>query len=132
MTAFDFVTTIATGSLIAQAGTRSDWFAFAQCMAAIGGIFAVQFILAKARTKLPLFKRLVKNKPILLMEHGAFIEDALAATRVSRLNVIEKLRASDVASLEEVRAVVLETTGDISVLTTSDLDSRLLEGVGRV
>ena len=36
MTAFDFVTTIAVGSLIAQAGTRNDWAAYFQALAAIG------------------------------------------------------------------------------------------------
>lgn len=34
MTSFDFVTTIATGPLIAQAGTCSDWPSFLQAMSA--------------------------------------------------------------------------------------------------
>jgi uncharacterized membrane protein YcaP (DUF421 family) len=62
------------------------------------------------------------------MEHGRFLEEAMARTRVSRANVLEKLRASGVGSFSAVRAVVLETTGDISVLKQGS-DEELLEGV---
>ena len=48
---------------------------------------------------------------------------------MSRSSVIEKLRASNVGSMEEARAVVLETTGDLSVLSSEPMDDRLLEGV---
>ena len=129
MTAFDFVTTIATGSLIAQAGTRSDWPSFVQAIAAIGGIFLIQWALATTRRRSDRFQRLIKNKPVLLMQNGSFIDSALARTRVSRSSIVEKLRASNVGSFDEVRAVVLETTGDMSVLSKGDVDERLLEDV---
>ena len=132
MTAFDFVTTVATGSLIAQAGTRSDWSAFGQALAAIAGVFLIQWLLASIRQKSDAFQRLIKNKPVLLMEHGEFLEQAMSATRVSRSSIMEKLRASGVGRVEEVRAVVLETTGNISVLAAENLDERMLEGVERI
>jgi uncharacterized membrane protein YcaP (DUF421 family) len=131
MTSFDFVTTIATGSLIAQAATRSEWPAFLQCLAAIAGVFAVQFALARMRQDSAALSRLVKNDPVLLMEGGRFIDTALVATRVSRANILEKLRVADPKTIGNVYAVVLETTGDISVLT-GDSDPRLLEGVVRL
>lgn len=131
MTSFDFVATIATGSLIAQAGTRSDWGEYAQALFAIGGVFAVQWLLAHARQTSKIVRALIKNEPLLLMKNGQFLEEAMSQSRVSRANVIEKLRAADVRSLDVVRAVVLETTGDISVLTGDATDERLLEGVRR-
>ncbi len=70
MTAFDFVTTVATGSLIAQAGTRNDWMAFLQCLAAITGVFAIQYALAKARQRSERVKSLLTNEPLLIMENG--------------------------------------------------------------
>jgi len=132
MTAFDFVTTVATGSLIAQASTRSDWGEFLQAMAAIAGIFLIQWLLAKSRLSSPRFKRMVENKPVLLMEDGEFLEDAMAATRVSHSSILEKLRAANVARQSDVRAVVLETTGDISVISKDGFDPKLLDGVERV
>lgn len=132
MTAFDFVTTIATGSLIAQAGTRSDWTSFFQALAAIAGVFLIQFVLAIARQRSDKVRRLITNRPILLMENGEFLEKAMSASRVSRSSVMEKLRAANVLDFSEVRVVVLETTGNISVIHGEDFDRRLIEGVDRI
>jgi uncharacterized membrane protein YcaP (DUF421 family) len=132
MTAFDFVTTIATGSLIAQAGTRSEWSDYLQALAAISGVFLVQWLLAKARLGSDGFQNLIKNQPVLLMENGEFLKAAMAETRVSRSSIMEKLRAANVADPSDVKAVVLETTGNISVMQGEDFDERLLEGVKRI
>lgn len=131
MTAFDFVATIATGSLIAQAGTRSDWPSYGQAMAAIAGVFMIQWTLAKLRQRLDAAQGALTNDPILLMEHGRILDEALETTRVARSTIFEKLRQADVTRTSQVRAVVLETTGDISVLTGGELDEALLEGVRR-
>lgn len=132
MTAFDFVTTIATGSLIATAGTHSQLTGYVQALAAIAGVFLVQWLLAKARLSSDAFQSLIRNKPVLLMKDGEFIDDAMAATRVSRSSIMEKLRAANVSGTSEVKAVVLETTGNISVMQGDDFDECLLEGVERV
>ena len=131
MTSFDFVTTIATGSLIAQAGTRSRWDEFIQALAAIAGVFLIQWLLAKARQRWDSVQAAVTNQPVLLMERGRFLDAAMEESRVSRSNLIEKLRTEGVADLADVRAVVLETTGDISVIRGGEVDERLLEGVRR-
>jgi uncharacterized membrane protein YcaP (DUF421 family) len=132
MTSFDFVTTVATGSLIAQAGTRSQWPEFFQAMAAIGGVFLIQWLLAKARKGSDDFQDLITNRAVLLMEDGEFLDEALAETRVSRTSIEEKLRAANVTDPSQVRAVVLETTGNISVLHGDRLDQSLIEGVRRI
>lgn len=131
MTAFDFVTTIATGSLIATAGTRSNWEEFAQSMAAIAGVFLVQYLLALARQNSDQLQSIIKNQPVLLMEDGEFLEKAMKATRVSRSSILEKLRNAGVSHPSKVKAVVLETTGNISVMY-GDFDEALLEGVQRI
>lgn len=129
-TAFDFAATIATGSLIAQAGTRSSWSEYIQAMAAIGAIFLVQYLLAIGRTRSRRFADAINNTPVLLMENGRFLEVAMQETRVTRATLLEKIRMSDAQRIEDVRAVVLETTGDVAVMT-GDVDPELLEGVRR-
>lgn len=129
MTSFDFVATIATGSLIAQAGTRARWDEYLQALAAIAGVFLIQWLLAKARQKSERFKDIITNEPVLLMDRGKFLEKAMASTRVSRANLLEKLRLEGVADIGDVRAVVLETTGDISVIRGARIDDALMEGV---
>ena len=63
------------------------------------------------------------------MRDGVFLEASMASSRVSRDDVLAKLRAANVLSLSEVRAVVLETTGDISVLHGDHLDDDLIRDV---
>jgi uncharacterized membrane protein YcaP (DUF421 family) len=129
MTAFDFVATVATASLIAQAATRSDWGDLAQSLAGIGAVFLAQWLLATLRLESGAAARAIRNEPLLLMIDGEFLEEPMRQSRVSRANLVEKIRASGATRLDEVRAVVLETTGDLSVIAGEQLDPRLMEGV---
>lgn len=131
MTAFDFVVTLATGSLLATAAAATRWTALVQAVAAIGAIVAMQVGLAWLRRQSVRAKDMMENVPLLLMHDGRFIDAALAESRVSRSDVMAKLRAANVADLDDVRAVVLETTGDISVLHGAPLEQLLIEGVRR-
>ena len=129
MTPFDFVSTVATGSLLASAATVSKWTAFAQCLLAIAALFAGQYVLAKSRKNIDGADDVVSNQPRLLMRDGVMDEEAMKAARVTKGDVIAKLRETNALELDRVRAVVLESTGDISVLHGDSVDERLLENV---
>ena len=128
MTNFDFVMTIATGSLLAGAAQTTNARDFAQTMVALATVFAVQWTTAKVRKKSDTFEGLIHNEPLILMRDGEFIEEALTRSRVARNDLIAKLREANVLHLDQVRAVVLETTGDISVLHGEQLQPALLRG----
>lgn len=127
MTAFDFVATIASGSLLANAAVSTDWPAFFQPMAALLAVFSVQVLLAWLRQRSDGFRGVIDNRPHVLMWDGVIDEGALRRTRVAKADVLAKLRAADAGRLGEVRAVVLESTGDISVLCSDHLDRELIE-----
>ena len=57
------------------------------------------------------------------------LHDNLETTKVTASDVRAKLREANVTDWSQVRAVVLETTGDVSVLHGETLDPTLLEGV---
>lgn len=132
MTAFDFIVTVATGSLLAGAVQASDWAAYAQATLAIGALLAVQVVLALVRQSSDTAKEMMQNTPVLLMRDGVINEKALIETRTDRSDLIAKLREANALDFDCVRAVVLETTGDIAVLHGDTLDEKLLEGVRRV
>ena len=129
MTNFDFVSTVATGSLLASAATVSEWPAFIQCLVAIMFLFVAQYVLAKMRKSTDNVENVLSNKPMLLMRDGVMDEAALKSARVTKSDVIAKLRESNALSFDKVRAVVLESTGDISVLHGDTFDDRLLDNV---
>lgn len=132
MTAFDFVVTIAVGSLLATAAAAGTWRSFAQLLIAMTALLSVQALLAMLRRKSSRFRSLIGNTPILIMENGTFCERALQVTRVAREDVFAKLREANALNLDQVRAVILENTGDISVLHGDQLNEEILEGVRRL
>jgi uncharacterized membrane protein YcaP (DUF421 family) len=131
MTTFDFVMTVATGSLLAGASQATNWTGFVQPLAAIAGLFAMQYAVARFRRASDRFENLVQNTPKVLMRDGEIDEAALRETRVARNDLFAKLREANVRDPDDVRAVVLETTGDITVLHGDGLDRALMTGTRR-
>lgn len=129
MTNFDFVMTIALGSLVASGSQVTEWNAYLQIAAALVGLFALQFTAGLVRRSSDSAEAIMQNEPILLMRNGKFIDEAMARTRVTRADVIAKLREANALDYGKVRAVVLETTGDVSVLHGDTLDEHLIEDV---
>jgi uncharacterized membrane protein YcaP (DUF421 family) len=132
MTAFDFVVTVAIGSLLAGAAQATSWTGFLQPTGAIAVLLGVQYTVARLRRASDRFAAVFQNSPVLLMRDGQILYDALDATRVAKNDLVAKLREANVLDLSDVRAVVLETTGDISVLHGAQLDEFLLDGVRRI
>lgn len=129
MTNFDFVMTVAIGSLLAGASQSTEWTAFFQTLLAMATLFFVQWLTARLRKASDTFEDAVQNSPILIMRDGEFLHDALDSSRVAKSDLIAKLREANVLSFDQVRAAVLETTGDVSILHGSHLDDKLLSGV---
>ena len=129
MTTFDFVMTVALGSLVATAATADGWTGFAQALAAMLGLFVLQVVAARIRKSSDTAENFMQNEPVLLMRDGKINHQALKETRVAESDLRAKLREANVLDYGKVRAVVLETTGDVSVLHGDALDDGLLDGV---
>lgn len=129
MTAFDFISTVATGSLLANVATSTDWKQFIQACGGLLFILVTQFVLAKLRRKSQKISNILENEPVLLVSEGKWNKDVMDKVRVSDSDLWAKLREANVTDLKKIRAVVLETTGDISVLHDDSLNDKLLTGV---
>ena len=132
MSAFDFAMTIALGSLFASSISSPSppillsLFAFLL-------LFSGQKLIAIGRQSTSL-RHLIDNDPILLMVDGHIIEENMRRTNVTEGDLLAKLREANVLDFSEVKAVVFETTGDVSVLhgqPDEALNPALLEGVRR-
>ena len=128
MSAFDFVATVATGSLLASAATSSEVSGFVRAIAAMTALFVAQWLVAWARQRWEWFRHLVDNRPRVLLRHGEFDDEALRQERVTRSDVIAKLRSADVDRRRDADAVVLEATGDFSVLS-GDTSGEMLDDI---
>jgi len=131
MTGFALVMTFAVGSLVAGAAQADSWAAFVQPLVAMVGLFAAQWMVATLRRASPSFRRAIQNEPTLLMRNGTILQGALRRTRVAESDLLTQLREAGVTDLDEVQAVVLESTGSISVMRGGSLGDELLDGVAR-
>ena len=132
MTNFDFVMTVAMGSLLAGASQSSEWTGLLQTLTAMASLFAVQYLVALLRQRSTTLDELVQNRPVILMKNGVILHDALKETRVRKEDLIAKLREANALDLSRVQAVILETTGDISVLHGAACDEMLTQGVREI
>ena len=119
MSGTDFAGTVAIGSAMATV-VLSRSVPLAQGLVGIGMFFLIPVGLAFLRRRGTGIDRIVENQPLLLMRDGELIEHNLGRGRVSIEDLRAKLREANVIQLSQVKAVVLETTGDVSVLHGSD------------
>ena len=132
-TAYDFAFTVAIGSIISSILTSSTTIVHGSM--GIISLLVLTFIFSNLQRRYSSLNSLISNKPLLLMEGTEILEDNLKSARIEKTQLIAKLREANVLDFDQVEAVVLESTGDISVLhKTSDemkLSNKLLEGVRR-
>lgn len=130
MTNFDFIMTVALGSLLASAAGADDWNGFVQPIFGMVGLFIAQNVAARLRKASDTVEAVMQNDPVLLMKNGKICEDALKSERVARSDLIAKLREANALDWSKIHAVVLETTGDVSVLHgDAELDDRMIKNV---
>lgn len=131
-TAYDFAFTVAIGSIISSILTSST--SVVHGAIAIAGLLILTYIVSTAEKAFPFLDKVISNQPLLLMDGSTILEDNLKAARIEKSQLIAKLREANVLNFDQVHAVVLESTGDISVLhknteSGADFNQKLLEGV---
>lgn len=115
MSSFDFAITIAIGSLIASTMLIKNQ-SVANGIVGLVVLIGLQAFVAFLRKRNDKFESIMTNTPVLLMEGTKILYKNLEATRVSQSDLYAKLREANVTHLEQVIVVVLETTGEMSVL----------------
>ncbi len=123
MSSFDFAMTVAVGSIIATT-VLSASVSLAAGIVGLAAVYVLQ-ILAAILRRYAAFRKAIDNTPLLLMEGSQILYKNLRKARVTEGDLRSKLREANVLQLENVRAVVFETTGNISVIHTSEKDEEL-------
>ncbi len=119
LSSYDFAMTVAMGSILAST-VLSKSPALLKGLLAIAILFVLQGSISVLRRKSSAFRKLVDNQPIVLMAHGEFFWDNIKEAKMSKSDLAEVLRKNGIKAKSEVFAMVMETTGDMSVIKTSD------------
>ncbi len=73
--------------------------------------------------KLPRFRRVIEDEPLVLMEKGKILHNEMAKAKVTVEALLMDLRLNSSIDLNEVDYAVLEANGQISVIKKSQFDS---------
>lgn len=129
LSVFDFVITIALGSILSTTALQRD-ITYAQGLTAAGLFLGLQFLIASLSRQSSAFKNLIFIQPSLLYYRGKFIQKALQRTKITQQEIHAAVRQHGRMSMHGVGAIVFEADGTISVIGQSDApDEKMLEGV---
>jgi uncharacterized membrane protein YcaP (DUF421 family) len=114
--AFDFVVTIALGSSLSTLILSKQISIFEGLIGSVSIVF-LQFVLTWLSVRIRWLHHAARGEPVLLLLDGQPKHGAMRRARVSDAELTAALRKSGAATFDEVHAVVLETDGNLSVIS---------------
>lgn len=116
MSAFDFVVTVAVGSLLANT-IASRGPSYMNGAAALATLLGLQVAVAHVRQRFPQTRAMLDFSPRVVAREGRVdtMGDVLGAQLTDK-EIVSKLRQRGFFDLNDVRVVVLEPDGEISVV----------------
>lgn len=128
--AFDLIVTVALGSTLATILLSSD-VALVEGLVGMGLLILLQYAISSLCVRFGWVRDVVKNAPTVLLRDGKLCHAAMRRERVTEGEVCAAVRGQGHASLAGVHAVVLETDGTFSVITSGwDGERDAMSGVG--
>ncbi|WP_100400674.1 DUF421 domain-containing protein [Bacillus sp. FJAT-44742] len=115
MNMFDFIITIALGSTVATILLNEE-VTYAEGVAALAMLIILQFIVTSLSVRFSAVNRMIKAEPRLLYYEGNFNIEAMKKERINKDEIKQAVRTNGQPSLQDVKAVVLETDGSLSVI----------------
>jgi uncharacterized membrane protein YcaP (DUF421 family) len=112
---FDLILLIILGDAIQQGLTQDD-YSVTGAVIVVATFAVLQVAVSYMAYRWRRLRPLLQGEPIVIVEDGRLIERNMRRERLSREDVAEAARAQKIASIEDVRWAVLETTGKISFI----------------
>lgn len=115
MNAFDMVVTIALGSVLASVALN-------QTIPLLNGITAIlvfivfQFLFTWLSVRVQVFRNLIASSPTLIFYKGNFLPKAMKGERITMEEVYSEARQQGISTLDGIHMIILETTGDLSII----------------
>ena len=116
MNAFDFVVTVALGSTLATVILSKNVALLDGALAFFMLIF-LQYCITWLSVRHKTVKQMITSDPTLLLYKGEVLKQALKKERITMEEIYVAARKHGLCDLKQIHAIVLETTGTLSVLS---------------
>jgi uncharacterized membrane protein YcaP (DUF421 family) len=131
MSPFDFVAAVAVGAVVGRVPNASDASYFAGAITLVT-VLCAHSVLTRAR-RFPAVAALIDHVPRLLVAHGQVLDREMRRSGLTNADLYGLLRKHNIRDLSEVRYVIFEQRGNISVVRepgySYDGDGDVLHGV---
>ena len=129
MNAFDFIVTVALGSTLATVSLNKN-VALADGAMAFSLLIFLQYIFTWLSVRIKSFKKLITSEPTLLLYRGKILSDVLKKERITIQEIYLTARKKGITKLDDINIVILETTGDLTIIQNSgNLNQETLQDV---
>lgn len=118
MNAFDFIVTVALGSVLANIIVNYETLLW-EGITAFCLLVLLQYLSTWLSVRSQKVRSLLKSKPALLYYEQSFDESKLRKERVSKNEIHQAIRKEGFVSLKEISAVILESDGTLTVMEQS-------------
>jgi uncharacterized membrane protein YcaP (DUF421 family) len=116
---FDLILLVILGDAVQQGLTQDD-YSLTGAFLAIGTIAVLQVAVSYTNFRFPRLRPLLDGEPIIVVQDGKPIERNLKRERITLEDLAAAARRQNIATLEDVRWAVLETSGSVSFIKKSD------------
>jgi uncharacterized membrane protein YcaP (DUF421 family) len=128
MSSFDFGCVVAFGAVLGRTALLTDPTLMIGIVA-LATFFAMQRLFGLVRRH-PALDRLMNRSPVFLSQDGRLLPENMRKVNVSEDEIRQAVRRAGVHRLSQVRCVILERNGAVSVIRAEDpVDPWLLEDV---
>ncbi len=118
--AYDFVVTVCLGSIMASTIVLPNLSLY-RGMAGFASLILMEYIISHLAMRFKSVRNVILAKLTILFYDGEFFEDEMWRERVTKEEVYESMRANGHEALDDVKAVVLEAEGSMSIVPYSEI-----------
>lgn len=131
MNAFDFLVTIALGSCLASVSLNKS-IALAVGAIVFLTLIILQFLITWLSVRVSFVKKLITGQPALLFYKGELLKNTMKKERITIEEIYMSARANGITNLNKIEVIILETTGDITVISKSETERGINETLKNV
>ena len=115
MEPFDLILLVVIGDLVQQGVTQND-FSVTGMMLVTATIALLTVLTSYSSFRFPTLRPLLDGEPVIVVEDGKPIDRNLRRNRITLEELAAAARGEGIASLDQIRWAVLETSGTISFI----------------
>ncbi|MBT0587570.1 DUF421 domain-containing protein [Alteromonas sp. SM 2104] len=130
MNNFDWLVTIATGSILGAAVMLKN-VVLLEVIVGVSTLLCLQYCLTYATANFSKVSHVIKTSPKMVVYQGEFLRDHMKAERVSEDEIKAAIRKAGLGDVKCVQAVIFESDGELSVICNNQFNNPLISDIER-